>query len=300
MPRPRTHTPSPFLLPVPGSFPARSPAVKLNAPAKINLSLSVLGKRPDGFHEIETVMARLDLADTLTLERDAPFGFTCTDATLPDDDSNLVVRAAKLFFETAGLPPRGRVHLEKRIPHGAGLGGGSSDAAAILLGLNEAFGSPLTAQALHGLAAAVGSDVPFFLARGAAICRGRGERVEPVELREALPLLLVKPGFGVPTPWAYRRWALSRELPGVPYGAQTFPWGVLVNDLERPVFEKYLFLATLKQWLLAQPESAGALMSGSGATCFAVLRRAEEGPALEARVRESFAPVWTALCHTRP
>lgn len=272
--------------------------MKLIAPAKINLSLSVLGKRPDGFHEIETVMVPLDLADTLTLEPEAPFGFSCSDTTLPTDGSNLVVRAANLFFEAAGMPARGAIHLEKRIPHGAGLGGGSSDAAAILLGLNETFGSPLEAQALHALAAAVGSDVPFFLHRGPAICRGRGERVEPVELPEVLPLLLVKPGFGIPTPWAYSRWAASREVPGVSYAAQPFSWGKLVNDLERPVFEKYLFLASLKTWLLAQPESAGALMSGSGATCFAVLRRAEDGPALEARVRESFSPVWTALCHT--
>jgi 4-diphosphocytidyl-2-C-methyl-D-erythritol kinase len=164
--------------------------------------------------------------------------------------------------------------------------------------LNAAFGFPLTAAALRALAAEIGSDVPFFLARSAALCRGRGEIVEPVAFPETLPLLLVKPGFGVPTPWAYSRWKDSRELPGISYAAQEFPWGRLVNDMERPVFEKYLFLATLKGWLSRQPEVAGALMSGSGSTTFALLNNKAVGPNLEARVKEEFGEVWTCLCET--
>jgi 4-diphosphocytidyl-2-C-methyl-D-erythritol kinase len=164
--------------------------------------------------------------------------------------------------------------------------------------LNAAFGEPLSREAIMALAAEIGSDVPFFLARSAAVCRGRGERVEPVSFPHSLSLLLVKPDFGVPTPSAYGRWKDSLELPGISYAAQEFPWGRLVNDLERPVFEKYLFLAVLKRWLLAQPESAGALMSGSGATCFAVLRQEADGPALEARVKQEFGEVWTCLCRT--
>lgn len=274
--------------------------MNLHAPAKINLHLTILGKRPDGFHEIDSLMVPLTLADTLTLEANAESGiaFTCSDATLPCDDSNLVVRAARRFFETAGLPAAVRIHLEKAIPHGAGLGGGSSDAATTLAGLNELFGSPLMPEVIHALAAEIGSDVPFFLARSAAICRGRGEIVEPVSFPHQLPLLLIKPPFGVPTPWAYSRWRDSIELPGISYAPQEFAWGRLVNDMERPVFEKYLLLAVIKRWLLQQPETEGALMSGSGATCFAVLRNAADGPALEARAKEAFGEVWTCLCET--
>jgi 4-diphosphocytidyl-2-C-methyl-D-erythritol kinase len=281
--------------------------VTTSAPAKINLSLSVLGKRPDGFHAIESLMVPLTLADTITLEhRDEPgIGLTCSDPSLPTDDSNLVFRAARRFFETVDASPAIQIHLEKRIPHGAGLGGGSSDAASVLMALNALFYAPLSQAGVHELAAELGSDVPFFLARSAAFCRGRGEIVEPILFAETLPLLLIKPGFGVPTPWAYGRWGGSRELPGIDYGPQSFAWGTLVNDLERPVFEKYLFLAVLKRWLREQPEVAGALMSGSGSTTFAVLRDAAMGRELEARVRREFGgesgesgEIWTTLCAT--
>ena len=275
--------------------------MNFSAPAKINLSLSILGKRPDGFHEIESLMVPISLADTLTFEKCAEPGiaFTCSDSTLPCDDSNLVVRAARRFFESTGLHPSVRIHLAKAIPHGAGLGGGSSDAAMTLTGLNQLFGSPLAPENVHALAAELGSDVPFFLAGSAAVCRGRGEIVEPVPFPHQLPLLLIKPGFGVPTPWAYSRWRDALEIPGISYAPQEFAWGRLVNDLERPVFEKHLFLPVLKRWLLQQPETAGALMSGSGSTCFAVLRDEADGLALEAKVHEAFGEVWTCLCRTR-
>jgi len=274
--------------------------MQCSAPAKINLSLAIKKKRPDGFHEIESLMVPLTLADRLTLEtaREPGIAFTCSEPSLPCDDSNLVVRAARRFFETCGKAAALRIHLEKKIPHGAGLGGGSSDAAATLDGLNGLLGSPLPPETIAGLAAELGSDVPFFLAGGAAVCRGRGERVEPVPFPQPLALLLIKPAFGVSTPWAYQRWRDSLEIPGVPYAPQAFPWGSLVNDLERPVFEKHLFLATLKRWLLAQPETAGALMSGSGSTSFAVLREEGARAALEARVKAEFGEVWTCRCRT--
>jgi 4-diphosphocytidyl-2-C-methyl-D-erythritol kinase len=186
--------------------------------------------------------------------------------------------------------------LEKRIPHGAGLGGGSSDAAATLLALDGLFE---TRAPLAELAAQLGSDVPFFIQTSAALVSGRGEIVTPRAFPHALPLLLIKPPFGVPTPWAYRQWRDSLEIPGVRYAAQEFAWGALVNDLERPVFEKHLWLAHLKMWLLAQPEVAGALMSGSGATIFAVLREPADGEALGGRVRAEFGEnVWRLACQT--
>ena len=266
--------------------------MKFLAPAKINLTLTVKGRRDDGFHEIESLVCPISLHDTLEITAREVGGleFVCDDATLPTDDTNLVVRAAKLFCKTRGIEPRLRIELSKRIPHGAGLGGGSSDAAATLLGLDTIFETRLGLDALSAMAAELGSDVPLFLHRSAARVTGRGEKVTPVAFPHALPLLLVKPPFGVPTPWAYSRWKDSREIPGIAYAPQEFPWGAMHNDLERPVFEKYLFLAVLKRWLLAQPEVAGALMSGSGATVFAVLRDKDSGIELSDQLAREFGP----------
>lgn len=275
--------------------------MEFHAPAKINLTLRVKGRREDGFHEIESLVCPISLSDTLEIETRKAGGleFTCDDPTLPTGDTNLVVRAARLFCTSCGIEPHLRIALTKRIPHGAGLGGGSSDAAATLLGLDQIFGTRLGLEKLSAIAAELGSDVPLFLYRSAACVRGRGELVESVAFPHVLPLLLVKPPFGVPTPWAYRQWKDSREIPGVRYAEQEFPWGALHNDLERPVFEKYLFLAALKSWLLAQPEVAGALMSGSGATVFAVLRVKEASPVLAARVTEEFGEnPWCCFAET--
>ncbi len=271
------------------------------APAKINLSLRVLGRRADGFHDLESLMCPVSVFDTLdvTLRAEGGLEFICDDPTLPAGDDNLVVRAARLFCDRAGIEPHARIALTKHIPHGAGLGGGSSDAAATLLALDRLLATQLSLETLAAMAAELGSDVPFFIYQSAAVIRGRGERVEPVAFPHALPLLLIKPPFGVPTPWAYSRWKDAREIPNVPYAAQTFPWGELVNDLERPVFEKHIFLADLKRWLLAQPEAAGALMSGSGATVFAVLRSKEDAASLGERVAQEFGPdLWLCACET--
>ena len=271
------------------------------APAKINLSLRVLGRRADGFHGLESLMCPVSVFDTLEVTRRAEGGleFVCDDPALPTDDDNLVVRAARLFGSACGIELQVRIALMKRIPHGAGLGGGSSDAATTLRALDRLFETRLSREALAAMAAELGSDVPFFIYQSAAMIRGRGERVEPVAFPHALPLLLIKPPFGVPTPWAYSRWKDAREIPDVPYAAQVFPWGELVNDLERPVFEKYIFLADVKRWLLAQPEATGALMSGSGATVFAVLRSKEDAVPLGERVAREFgADLWLCACET--
>ncbi|HEX4641623.1 MAG TPA: 4-(cytidine 5'-diphospho)-2-C-methyl-D-erythritol kinase [Chthoniobacterales bacterium] len=269
------------------------------APAKINISFRIKRRRPDGFHEIETLMAPISLADRLTIERagdDGQIRFSCDDPTIPGGDDNLVVRAANLFRETTKAAGGIMIRLEKKIPHGAGLGGGSSDAASTLLALNDLFGTRLSPEELSKLAAELGSDVPFFVACSAAVCRGRGEIVTPVSLDERFPLLLLKPNFGVPTPWAYGRWKDSRELPGVDYSAQELGGARFVNDLERPVFEKYVFLARLKNWLRQQPEAAVALMSGSGSTMFAVLGGVADAEALAERARNKMDPeLWTCV-----
>lgn len=271
-----------------------------SAPAKVNLSLRVLGKRADGFHEIESLFVPISLADELRIEPAEEFAFACRKPGVPVDESNLVVQAARLFAARTKTEARVHIELVKRIPHGAGLGGGSSDAAATLRALDEIFQTRLSTRELAALAAELGSDVPFFIHRSAAVCRGRGELVTPQVFNERLPLLLFKPPFSVPTPWAYRCWREAMDIPGVSLAAPAFPWGELVNDLERPVFEKYLFLAALKQWLREQPEVAGALMSGSGSTVFAVLRAPETAPALAQKAAAEFGEtLWTCACETR-
>src|SRR6184192_1765438 len=179
------------------------------AHAKVNLFLRVLRRREDGFHEIETFMAPIALCDSLELESANEFEFHCNERGLVGDD-NLVVRAARLFFSETNRAPKVRLTLRKEIPHGAGLGGGSSDAAATLRGLNRFFDAGLREEKLSALASKLGSDVPFFLKGTAAMCRGRGEIVTPAALASPLRLLLLKPEFGVPSSWAYKRWAESR------------------------------------------------------------------------------------------
>src|SRR5215510_2103136 len=219
------------------------------APAKINLSLRVLERRSDGFHEIETFIAPISLCDEIKIEQRSgkqKITFRCDDPSVPKGDENIVVRAANVFFEETKITSGLSIELKKTIPHGAGLGGGSSDAASTLLALNELFETNLAREALAKMAETIGSDVPFFIFQSAAVCKGRGELVSPTRLREPLSLLLLKPEFGVPTQWAYSRWRDSREIPSVPYAAQEFHGKTLVNDLERPVFEKFISLAQLK------------------------------------------------------
>ncbi len=258
----------------------------IDAPAKVNLTLRVLGRRPDGFHDIETLMAPLSLIDRLevSLQDTAGIDFSCSDASLPTDGSNLVCKAVAAFEKKIGRPVGVRIHLEKNIPHGAGLGGGSSDAAAVLKALNGLLGVGFSVEALENLAASIGSDVPFFIRCVPAICRGRGERIEPVERICGAEILLVKPPFPVSTAWAYGAWGAAPNSNAT--FAPMFGSIPMVNDLEVPVFSKHLQLPVLKSWLGAQPGVAAAMMSGSGSTVFAVLDGAGED--LGRRVREEF------------
>jgi 4-diphosphocytidyl-2-C-methyl-D-erythritol kinase len=242
--------------------------VKQFAPAKINLYLHILGRRPDGFHELETLMAPISLGDTVDVDL-IPSGieFTCSDPGLSDAGENLATRAARLFLDEFGLATGARIHLEKNVPVGAGLGGGSSDAAAVLLALRRLSGVACSDERLAELAARLGSDVPFFIYQTAAVCRGRGEIVEPVKLAEGLQGLLVHPGFGVSTPWAYKTYA---QNPGQGVAGRAFAGFTLRNDLEPPAFSKYPWLPTAKAWLREQPEVLDALMSGSGSSVFAL------------------------------
>jgi 4-diphosphocytidyl-2-C-methyl-D-erythritol kinase len=271
------------------------------APAKVNLSLRVLGRRADGFHNLRSLMVPISVFDALVFahKEDGDLEFFCDVPEVPADESNLVVRAVRLFCGTVGILPQLSVSLQKAIPHGAGLGGGSSDAATTLLALDALYQTGLSRDVLADLAAELGSDVPFFVYQSAAWIGGRGEQVELVTALPTLPLLLLKPRFGVSTPWAFQHWKDAVEIPGISYEAQAHEGLVFVNDLERPVFQKYLFLADLKRWLLARPEVSAALMSGSGSTVFAVLRDKEAGFRLgEEAVKEFGESLWLYVCET--
>jgi 4-diphosphocytidyl-2-C-methyl-D-erythritol kinase len=275
-------------------------AMQVFAPAKINLSLKIFGRRDDGFHEIETLIVPISLCDEMKIEKnEGGIEFRCDDPSVPMSDDNLVIQAAKSFFVATELEPAVSIELKKKIPYGAGLGGGSSDAASTLLTLNHLFEANLTHDELAELGATAGSDVPFFVFESPAICRGRGEVVTPIQLPERLSILLLKPAFVVPTQLAYSRWQDSREIPDVPYAAQQFADQTLINDLERPVFEKFVFLARLKIWLLKQPEVGAALMSGSGSTMFAMMRPNADADLLATRAKSELDPeLWTCACET--
>ncbi|MFT6865043.1 MAG: 4-diphosphocytidyl-2-C-methyl-D-erythritol kinase, partial [Akkermansiaceae bacterium] len=253
-------------------------------PAKINLSLKITRKREDGFHELETLVLPLPgLTDELTFEPAAGFSLHCDTPGVPTDESNLVSRALRLFEKKTGKACHFRVELIKNIPHGAGLGGGSADAAHTFIALNKLTDARIPVPVLAEWSGELGSDIPLFLYQSPCWCRGRGEIIEPSDLTWKLPILLFKPSFDIPTPWAYSRWMDSCEIADISYAPSQAGGQTLFNDLERPVFEKHRFLAELKQFLLEQPETETAMMSGSGSTVFAVLRALGDAEPLRQR-----------------
>ena len=272
-------------------------SISLAAPAKINLSLRVLGKRSDGFHELETLMAPIGLADRIEISHGGGKGieFLCSDPELPGGPDNLCVKAAEAFLTATGLDHGIRIALMKKIPHGAGLGGGSSDAAAVLKGLNELFDHPLVEEELHLIALTLGSDVSFFLHGGAAMCRGRGEILGEAPAIPDRTLLLIKPPFPVPTVWAYGHYAELKES-----GKRVFTQQLqrlseieIINDLEPAVFHKYLLLPTITEWLLEQNGVECVFMTGSGAAMVAVMNAGgskSDLTTLKEAIASSFGP----------
>ena len=276
----------------------------LQSHCKVNLLLNILGKREDGFHELETIIQPVSLHDELRIERaDEGIELTCSDARLSVGEDNLVHRAASLFLkkiEDDGV----RIHLQKNLPLAAGIGAGSSNAAFTLRGLNELFDKPLNANQLHDLAACLGSDAPVFLQDNPALATGRGEIVKPLEPIAALQgrgLLLIHPGFGVSTPWAYQSLATMLDAYGregqVATMLQSLETGELTgfeNSLETPVFHKHPMLPILKNFL-TENGSLVALMSGSGSTMFGITENRPTAEALRAKYHEHFGQAgWSA------
>ncbi|MBS0149966.1 MAG: 4-(cytidine 5'-diphospho)-2-C-methyl-D-erythritol kinase [Nitrospira sp.] len=279
----------------------RSPAststplsIRVLAPAKINLVLRILDRRADGYHNLWSLMQTVQVEDEITIaQTDTHSGVAlrCDDPSLKTDGSNLVYRAAAAVMKQSGKIGGLDITLGKRIPMGAGLGGGSSDAAATILGLNQLFNLEWSSEKMAQIGQPLGSDVPFFFFAPSATVAGRGEQVAPVRIKGTRWVVLVNPGFPVETKWAYQQ--LSADRTGVAPLSRSHTmleqvselrWEQVVeaaeNDFEGPVFQAYPMLQEIKRRLLAHGADA-ALLSGSGATVFGVFR--DEAKAHQAR-----------------
>lgn len=274
--------------------------VSLFSPAKINLFLAITGRRPDGFHDLVSVVAPLDFGDTLEAKSreqgpsfakamagraGSQFTLECDHPEVPVDGSNLVLKAAVAFAAATGWKAPVHFRLTKRIPPGAGLGGGSSNAVSVLRALNQLAGGLFDEVQMAVVAATLGSDCALFLANKPAVMRGRGERIETLPETAATRLrgrrvLLFKPAFSVSTPWAYQRMIArgTDYLPAAEAEERLAAWGrgnapaeeLLGNNMEPAVFEKYLALPVLRE-KLHREFGVGVRMSGSGSACYALL-----------------------------
>jgi 4-diphosphocytidyl-2-C-methyl-D-erythritol kinase len=254
--------------------------MRIRAPAKINLSLRVVGKRRDGYHLVDTIMFPVSLYDEIEItrsnsDRRGRLQVTCDHPQVPSGKRNLVYQAAELLLGKQAIRKPLRIHIRKRIPVGAGLGGGSSDAAATLRALNRLYRLKKSRRELLALGASLGADVPFFISGRPARARGIGDKLTPLGSMPRLWAVILYPGFPVSTRWAYRNLSfkltkgigntsLNRLMRDRKELARS-----MVNDLEKVVFRRYPRLAALKERLV-QEGAAAALMSGSGSSVFGI------------------------------
>ncbi len=287
---------------------------RARCPAKVNLFLEVLGRRSDGDHEVRTLYQTIDLWDTLDARPDRDLSMTCSDPSIPTNEDNLVIRAARSFRERLGEPAGARFHLVKGIPSGGGLGGGSSDAAGALLLLAALAGREVPRETLASIAAGVGADVTFFLTGGTALGTGRGERILAVDDPGPLELLVGTPRFGLSTAEIYRRFAATREaeLPLTPpandvsltrlaahklLGGNNF--GSVSNDLEAVVFDVRPELAAFRD-ALQEAGAVRAIVSGSGSSVFGIFPDAANAEEARERLQRSFESWTLRVCVTVP
>ena len=256
---------------------------RIEAPAKLNIRLKITGKRPDGYHELVSIMVPVSLPDFIEIRKKKPPGIdlSVSGLPLPQDESNLVTRAAQSFFRATGLQEGLSVKITKNIPVAAGLGGGSSDAAATLLLLNELYSTPLSEGDLRGLALQLGADVPFFLACEPCLATGIGEILEPLGKWPELWYVIVSPQLPISTAWVYQNYKMKltrEEYPFIKKQLKRDPLPVsqiLENDLESVTSAKFPIIRTIKK-LLMENGAEGALMSGSGSSVFGVFGSPEK------------------------
>ncbi len=272
--------------------------VTINAPAKINLYLDVLGKRPDGYHNIESVMQTVDLFDIVTVEKASELSMTCSDASLPTDEKNLCIKAAKRFFEMAGIDGGAVIHVEKNIPVSSGLAGGSTDGAATLKALNEIYGNPLSGSELYALGAALGADVPFCMKGGCVLCRGIGEDMTEIESACEYSIVIARAGEGVSTPKAYGALdekygeelarpfgSVDNMLRALSRGDISAVAGEMLNTFESVVLPTHSEAREAVEYLKSA-DSLGAMMSGSGPAVFAVFDDQDKAEKAAEHLRE--------------
>lgn len=274
---------------------SRPLSIRVFAPAKINLVLRILDRRTDGYHNLWSLMQTVQVEDEITLAltgAHSGVALRCDEPSLKTDDSNLVSRAAVAVMAQSGRTGGLDITLAKRIPMGAGLGGGSSDAAATIIGLNQLFNLGWSAEQMAHIGQTLGSDVSFFFFAPSATVAGRGEQVAPIRIKGTRWVVLVNPGFPVETKWAYQQLTANRagvvplsQSHAMLEQASELGWEQVLeaaeNDFEGPVFKAYPLLQEIKHRLLAL-EADVALLSGSGATVFGVFRN--EAKARQAQV----------------
>jgi len=250
--------------------------ISLKAPAKINIYLKVLGKRLDGYHEIESLMQAVDLYDMITLEKSDTFELTCDDPRLPVDDTNLALKAALVLREKFYFPGV-KIDLKKNIPHGAGLGGGSSDAAFVIRGLCKMYNLQPNSNDILMIASYLGSDVRFFFGNGQALARGRGEIIETIKMPTSYDIVIVVPPVSISTADVYRKLKISLTKKsestllktGITISRLNNLATRLGNDLEEVVVQYYPELGELKK-ILREAGAIAALMTGSGSAFFGI------------------------------
>jgi len=267
-----------------------SPNYKIKSPAKVNLALRITGQRADGYHTISSVFQEIDLHDRLTFTSAQAFDFSCTAQHLPIDERNLCVAA---YHRMKALADRDhtewQLHLEKHIPVGAGLGGGSSNAAAVIKFLNRQWQLQLDAARLEKLALELGCDVPFYIRGKTQGVTGVGERLQPLQLPHRFILLLVWPRIPIDTGWAYRNFDLTKQKAGYKFSSlyddEMIHWQLFENQFESVVFQSYPEIGAIKRTLLSQGAQYAGL-SGSGSTVIGVFNTIREAEA----VRPHFRP----------
>jgi 4-diphosphocytidyl-2-C-methyl-D-erythritol kinase len=261
---------------------------RIRTPAKLNIRLKVTGRRPDGYHELVSIMVPITLFDHLEfrITRPRPIRLTCRGLSVPVDEKNLVCRAATAFFSKTGLNPGLSIKLTKNIPVAAGLGGGSSDAAGTLKALNGLCQNPLTDQELADLAVCIGADVPFFLHGRVCIARGIGEILEPIENWPQFWYVIVTPPIQISTAWVYENVKLKLTTEEYDFiinvlGEEPLQVvDILENDLDSVTSAHFPVINSIKKSLL-DAGAEGASMSGSGPSVFGIFR--SKGQALSAK-----------------
>ncbi len=283
--------------------------------AKINLTLDVLGKRPDGYHDLKSIMQTISLRDDVQIDIDTgkEWVLTCDKPDIPCDEGNLAWKAAKLYLDTLDIHPNGiAIHITKRIPSQAGLAGGSADAAAVLRALNTHYGSPLSIWALAELGAQIGSDVPFCVVGGTVMCEGRGERMRKLPDMPQCVFVVVKPDFSISTPELFRR--IDEKAIGRRPDQQAMESALLQGDLGKiaaglcnvfdpVVTEEHLELNYIKS-IFNSYGSIGQQMTGSGSAVYAIVQEFEYAAVICNMLKENYprflSPFLFDFCKIRP